>query len=662
MKNKNKSKEQNKTVSASGSEKSFGGAKDYSIWFLGFALLLTLIGYIPAFSAGFVEWDDQDYVSKNQIIRSFSDFGKFFTTIIQGNFHPLTMISLAINYAISGENPFSYHLFNVILHLINVFLVYRFVMKLTGNNAFVAFTTAILFGIHPMHVESVAWISERKDVLYTVFFLPGLISYINYVDQNSRKHYIYTFIWFALSLLSKPAAIIFPAVLFTLDFYRQRKLTGSLIVEKLPFLAFSVILVLVTMHQQKAAGATPLTEVYGYAKRIYFPFYGYMMYFVKMIWPFSLSAFYPFPPINEELSNAFKFSPLFFIATALLCLKTWRTQREITFGFGFYFVNLLLVLQLFMFGSAIISDRYTYIPYIGLFFLIGWLMDKVLKLKTSTAYSIICGISILLCFLCYRQAASWHSTATLWDHAIKYFPSAKALTNRAYLYQKEGVFDKAIEYYNRSLKLNVIDKEVFFNLGLIYFNQNLDSLAIAHYNKALELKPDYVDALNGRGAVYARQGKNDLARIDFDKVKEIDPNYDQAYKNKAAAYFQEKNYAMAIETYKEYLKIRPKDAEAYGNLCATYLNKGDNQEAITACEEAIKLDPKYKGAYMNLGTAYVNLKQYQAALPPLTKSFELDSTNEENLKFLSLCYINMGDTAKAYSFFEMAERMRAMKK
>ncbi len=658
MKNKNKARDQKQVSIQSQTGILNTQEQDYSIWLIGFALLLTLIAYIPSFSAEFVNWDDQDYVSNNQVVKNIFDFGKFFTTTVQGNYHPLTMISLAINHAISGEDPFSYHLFNVIFHLINVLLVFKFILKLSNGNTFIAFTTAIWFGVHPMHVESVAWVSERKDVLYTLFFLLGLMSYLNYIQDHSRKQYIYTFIWFILSLASKPAAIIFPAVLFVLDYYRKRPFSISIITEKIPLFVFSAILVYITLKHQTAAGATPMSEVYGFAKRMFFPFYGYMMYLSRLVLPIHIAAFYPFPPINEELSKSYLLSPLVFLITLIICIRTWRSHREVTFGFGFYFINLVLVLQFFIVGSAIIADRYTYVPYIGLFFLIGWFIHQVLKLKVTTAYTLVGVISIVFCFMSYNQAGAWKNTAALWDNAIENYVSAKALTNRAYLFQQEKQFDKAIEYYNRSLKLNVIDKEVYLNLGSIYFQQNKDSLSLMHYNEALRLKPDYLDALNGRGALYAKQGKSDLALADFNKVHELNPNYEQAYKNKAAAFFQDKKYDLAINEYKAYLNIQKNDAEAFANLGVSYLNKGSNQEAIEACEQAVKLDPKYAGAYTNMGAAYINLKQYPKALEYLNTSFKLDSTNEDNLKFLSLTYLNMGDTVKALSIFEYANKLK----
>ena len=631
---------------------------DYSKWFIVIALLLTLIAYIPAFSANFVNWDDPDYVINNLMIRSFSDFGKFFTTTVQGNYHPLTMISLAINYAISGNNAFSYHAFNVLFHLANVFLVYKLISRLSFNNVFIAFTVAILFGVHPMHVESVAWVSERKDVLYSMFFLLGLISYLKYLDQNSRKHFIYTLIWFALSILSKPAAIVFPGVLFALDYYRKRELSISLFLEKIPFLLLSLVLVFLTMKEQTAVGATPLTEVYDFKTRIFFPFYGYMMYIVKMIWPFNLSAFYPFLPLNTALPLSYLISPVVFIAMLFICFKTWKTQREITFGFGFYFINLILVSQIFLFGSAIIADRYTYMPYVGLFFLIGWAIDQKLKLKTLSAYMFIIVLSLIFTFLSFRQASTWKNTASLWDSAINNHPSSKAYKSRAQLFQQEGDVDKAIEYYHKLIAINVNDEGAYHNLGVIYFNQGKDSLSLINFNAALNLKPDYEAALNSRGALYARQGKNDLAYADFDKVGQLNPNFDQAHKNKAGVYFQQNKFDLAIEEYKQYLIINKNDADAYAYLGASFLNTGANEEAIKAFEQVVIINPRNFGAYINLATAHININQYPKAVNYLNTAYELDSTNENNLKALSKAYLSMGDTAKAYSLYETASRLK----
>jgi hypothetical protein len=349
--------------------------KQVWIW-IGIALACTLIAYLPAFHAGFVNWDDDDYVVKNFLIRDLSNLKALITTPVQGNYHPLTMISLAINYAISELDPSSYHLFNIVLHLLNVLLVFRLVFQLSKENTLIAFTCALLFGVHPMHVESVAWVSERKDVVFTFFFLLGLMSYLKYSDANSNneksgassRYYVLSLLFLVLSLSAKPAAVVFPVLLLCFDFLRGRKFALKLIIEKIPYFILALVFGLLTMQAQKTIGATGIEGFYSFGSRMFFGFYGYMMYFVKLIAPFDLAAFIPYPAVNQSLPIAYLISPLFFLLTLVLCIRTWKKYREITFAFAFYLVNLILVLQFIPVGSAIIADRYTYVPYIGILY------------------------------------------------------------------------------------------------------------------------------------------------------------------------------------------------------------------------------------------------------------------------------------------------------
>src|SRR6266404_6916919 len=241
-------------------------------WAVPAILLVTFLAFIPALNAGFVNLDDNDYVTNNALLKNISDLKLLLTTPVQGNYHPLTMLSLFFNYMISGENAWSYHLFNLLFHLINCFLVFRLVLLLSNRNIVIAFTTAVLFGIHPMHVESVAWVSERKDVLYALFFLAGLISYTKYIDTSSGKHYVLTIVFLILSLLSKPAAVIFPLALFCIDLLRNRRINSKLFIEKIPFFILALALGILTMLGQKEAGATGLAP-FTMGTKILFGFY-----------------------------------------------------------------------------------------------------------------------------------------------------------------------------------------------------------------------------------------------------------------------------------------------------------------------------------------------------------------------------------------------------
>jgi tetratricopeptide (TPR) repeat protein len=566
------------------------------VWMIPAILLITIIAYIPVFNAQFVTLDDGDYVTNNYMLKDLSHLKDLLTTTVQGNYHPLTMLSLAFNYQLSGMEGWSYHILNLLLHLLNCILVFRFVFLLTNRNVFISFTTALLFGIHPMHVESVAWISERKDVLYAVFFLLGLISYTRFVDTASKKQYWLSVIFLILALLSKPAAVIFPLAIFCIDLLRKRKLNFNLIWEKTPFFILALAGGIGTLLAQRAAEATGHVS-YGYVWPVLFGFYGIMMYIIKLILPFGLAAFYPFPAINENLGAEYYFAPLFFIGLAVLFYYGLKKNRLLSFGISFYIVNLLLVLQFLPVGSAIIADRYTYIPYIGLFLIVGWSIEQLAKKKMTTAYAMLFFLAVIFAALTFRQARTWHDGATLWDQAIQTHPSSKAYANRALLFRKEKNYPKAIEYYRQALRLNKIDHEAFSNLANVYFDLDKPDSAFLYYNKALSLKPDYVPALDNMGAMFAKTGEM-MKRPDYfdsavhylSKAIAIKPDYKTAYSNRAATYMNLQRYEEAIKDFEKYLLYEPKSADIYNSIGVCYQRLEKYPESLTAYNKAIELN------------------------------------------------------------------------
>jgi tetratricopeptide (TPR) repeat protein len=574
-------------------------------------LLFTFIAYLPALKAGFVNWDDPDYVNVQIYRQGFSNLKTLITTPVQGNYHPLTMISLALNYSISGMNAWSYHLVNLLLHLINCILVFRFALLLSNKNTLIAFVTAILFGIHPMHVESVAWVTERKDVLYGLFFIAGLISYTKYTDTGNRKQYIITLTFLILALLSKPAAVIFPLVLFCIDLLRRRKLALKLFVEKIPFFILPLILGFITFLAQKEKGAMDI-YVFSIGTRILMGFYGIMMYVIKMIIPINLSPFYPYAPINQSLPTEYYLAPLFFVALAIMCIYSWKRNRVVAFGIIFYVINLLLVVQFLPVGSAIIADRYTYIPYIGLFFILGWLINRFVKGNMYRAYYIIIPVAILFSFLTYQQSAVWNDSASLWDHAIKINPNSRAYDNRARLFNDEKDFTRALEYYTEALKLNAIDKEAYTNRGNIYFNSKKLDLAYQDYKKALSIDTGYYSALDNLGALLAMRGQYDSALAYLNHALSIKPDYISSYRNRGLTFMELKRYNEAINDFESFLKYQPGDPDIYNAIGICYRSKENYQESVVVINKAlaIKQDPHF---YLNRSYCYYGLKNFEQA-------------------------------------------------
>jgi tetratricopeptide (TPR) repeat protein len=609
-------------------------------WHIPLILIITFIIYIPALSAGFVNWDDPDYVGGNSyLIRDLSRLPELLITPVQGNHHPLTMFSLALNFAISGEDEWSYHLFNLIFHLVNCFLVYRLAFLLSKSNPLIALVTSILFAIHPLHVESVAWISERKDVLYALFFIAGHITYTKYIDESSKKQYWLTLLFVILSLMSKPAAVIFPVSLFCIDILRRRQFSFKLIVEKIPFFIPAIILGLLTVIEQKTVGATG-EEYFGLAKNILFGFYGILMYFVKMIIPYELSAFYPFPPLNEKLSAVYYVAPLFTVLLAAVTYFTWKKYRFVAFGISFYIANLLLVLQIFSVGSAVIAERYTYVPYIGLFFIAGCLLDRFAKGKLWKAYALLAPVTIIFSILSFLQVKTWKSGETLWDNVIKHQPCSRAYSARATLFRRDANklkaeadqarntkreqeatlkyaeanknYQQAINYYTEAVKINAIDHESYNNRANIYMDQNNFNAAIVDYKQALVVKPDYYVAFDNMGALYARRGMYDSALYYFTKTLEQKPDYKPTYSNRAITLMSLKRYEEAIKDWQRFLSYQPNDPDVTNTIGECYRILGKNQEALGFINTAIQLYPRPE-YFLNRAYTYKNLNNIESA-------------------------------------------------
>ena len=534
-----------------------------------------------------MNWDDGVYVAGNQMIRSLSNIGKMITTPVQGNYHPLTMISLAINYSISGLETGSYHILNTLIHVLNTILVFWFVWKLTRENLVISYTAALLFGVHPMHVESVAWVTERKDVLYAFFFLLGLIAYIRYLDSNKRSALFASVGCLVLSLASKPAAIVFPLALFTIDFFRARKLSVSTVTEKIPFIVLAAIIAFLTLGAQSSAGATDNTDIFPLSQRFFFGFYSFMTYTWKMLVPIDLSAFYPMPLNNQPLDLSYMLSPLFFVAVAAAVFFTYKKTPIIAWGLGFFFVNLILILQFKVVGSAIVAERYTYVPYIGLFVIVGWAVQQLFAKNQQVALSVVSCLGIVFSVISYNQAGTWKNSASLWDNAIAHQPSARAYHSRANLLREERKLDEALKYYNEAIQLNNSDHEQFCNRANVLADQGHDSLALLDYNRALEIKPNFAIALDNRGSLYIRMKRYDDALRDFNRALEIKPEQYSAYSNRALVYYNQQRYDDAISEAKIYLSHFPNDPINRNTIGISLHKMGRDEQAIPWFSECI---------------------------------------------------------------------------
>ncbi|MEI7801228.1 MAG: tetratricopeptide repeat protein [Bacteroidota bacterium] len=552
MSKKKKNNPQQQEVSKNKLQKRKTGVTDKKkIWMaLGGILLLTLIAYLPSLSNSFVNLDDDRYVENNQLIRAI-DLKLFFSTFqVMGNYHPLVLFVYSIIYSFVQLDPKVYHLVNLCIHLVNTVLVLYVILELTDVFE-IAVVVSLLFGIHPIHVESVAWVSELKDLMYTAFFLLSLFYYIRYIKNDfKRKFFILSILFFFLSVLSKGMGVSLSIVLLLIDYFMGRKFNAKIFIEKIPFLILSVIFGLVAIKAQQALGAVQDIALFSIPQRLVFACYGFITYIWKLIIPVQLSAYYPYPAkTGESIPAMFYGYPLIVIALLTAVYFSIKKSNKVFFGIGFYAVTVALVLQLIPVGGAIIADRYSYIPSIGILLLFAYGLYELYK---STAYKTI-GTALLVLmtgcytYMTYQRTQVWKDGMTLWSDVIdKGNEVALAYNNRGVLYKQEGELDKAMKDYKHSLQLNPVNEDTWSNIGLIFWQEGLkrpnqkqmfNDTAMYYLNKAISINPEFSTAYSNRGSVRSTMGDSNGALEDYTKSIQLDPNFNDAYYNRGIVYY-----------------------------------------------------------------------------------------------------------------------------
>lgn len=584
--------------------------------------------YFPGLQNGFTNWDDVAYISNNKLIQdlSFEKIPLFFTEPVVGNFHPLTMFSLAIDYNFLGTEPFYFHLHNTLLHIFNTLLVFVFIYLLSNKNVFVAFFTALVFGVHPMHVESVAWASERKDVLYSFYFLLGLISYLKYYDDVKWKKFGIPLLFFVLSGMAKSAAVVFPLVLVLIDLFKRKKIEQKLLTEKALFFIVAITFGLLAIYTQKDAGALSDLGRRTIGERIVFGSYGFVFYIAKYFIPLKLTAIYQIPAEIPDYYRACAFVVFPFLG--FLFYKIYKgTQNRYILGMMFYFLTLILVLQIVSVGYAVVAERYTYIPYIGLGFITFLYLDKYIKKSGSKKFVILMSVFVLGIFgmMAQNRVKVWENSETLWNDALKTdITNHTAYNNLGNYFTTDSTYDKAIYYFSRAIKAKPNFYLAFINRGAIYFEQKKYQEALNDFNQVVAL-----GGANDR-IVRARQVCMQKLGITEDKLAGQLPtppgstgSADAAF-NRGMVLYNQKKYSEAIPLFKQAIENDDAyDFASYQNigLALKYLDR--NAEAIFYFDEAIKLKPNSFMVYYHRGLANFNLGEYEKALNDYSTSIKL---------------------------------------
>ncbi|HOY31625.1 MAG TPA: tetratricopeptide repeat protein [Bacteroidales bacterium] len=541
------------------------------------ALLCTAL-YFPALTFSIDVWDDPYYVTENLTIRSFSNLGELFTNSFVGNYQPVTILSYMIEYAIVKNSPFLYHLDNMLLHIINAVLCFLLITKL-AKNSHTGFVAGVLFAVHPLHIESVAWISQRKDLLYCLFYFLSIIFYLSYKEKNATKYLLISLVMFVLSCLSKGMAIVLPLTLILIDFSFGKKFTIRSQANKIPFILISIILGILAVAIQKESGAVGFTskDIFSAGEKFFFVNYSHFFYIWKMILPFHLSGLYPYPMQTGSLPVIFYLSAAFNLLILAGVIFSLRYSRKILFGYGFYLINVIMILQILSVGSAIAADRYFYVASAGLFYLAGIGISKISELQLFKkikyfSFIILAFITVYFSVISFTRMPVWKNSGTFWTDVT----------------QKHPEIDVA-----------------WFNAGAYYFSNKQYDESLRYFDRAIAINPENLRALEVRSAILSDKKNFQGALNDYLKIIEIDSNKADAYSKAGEIYGKYLNdIEKSIYFLTKAVAKNPRDERACCNLGVAYSIKADHDHALNYFLMAYHINPDDPTICSNLSTLY----------------------------------------------------------
>lgn len=623
---------------------------------------VTFITFLPTLFCQFTNLDDQYYILDNPDIKglTFKFLKTMFTNYYVGNYEPIAMLTYAIEYKIAGLSPFIYHFTNFVLHLLNTFLVFIFIRKLSGNNL-IAALTSILFGIHPLHLESVAWVSERKDVLYAFFYIAGLVSWLRFRESKDWKIYVLTLMLFLFSCMSKAMAVWFTLVLILIDFLLDKNISFKLLINKIPFFIISAFFGLLAIHVQKVQGASTFINnvggIYSTVHKIFLANYSLFFYFYKMLIPSGLAVIHPYPNIFDgRLPLIYYIAPVVNIVIFGLVIFSLKYSRKVVFGYLFFFVNIFQVLQVLSIGSAIAADRYFYISSIGIFYFIAvgfngiYSNPKYAGLRQFLLF-IASSVIIVYAIITFNRVHVWKNSGELWTDMIKTYPN-----NELPYFNRGGYY---FELKQKDLALNdftsAIDKypkytgAIVARLTLLLEKKDNDK-AIQDLSRLIELVPGKSEYYIRQGILYRETQQNKLAMEDFEKAMKIDPTNFACYMNIAIQQCIDGKFDMASKNFNKAIELSPKTAELYSNRGNMYTMMNNPQKAIEDYTRSLSMDSTLTFAYLYRAFLYFDMKEYDKASHDLKIVLRKEPNNPNaNLK-MSLIYTNLNDKKNALEY------------
>lgn len=682
------------------------------MFFVYFLLVVgILIVYGQVINQNFINVDDSLYVTQNPHIQNGFTLNNFFwafTTTNAANWHPLTWLSFMSDYEIYGLRAGGYHFTNLLFHIFNTLLLLFVFNKLTGA-FYRSIFVAALFAFHPLHVEAVAWVSARKDVLSAFFWLLTIWAYTFYVTRPEAKRYFLVFTFFALGLMAKPMVVTLPFVLLLIDYwplnrfdnnrtannhkeFKQcgdfiahteapaiRKTAGTaiynkislpnavvdlwqnikqktiilLILEKIPLFILTILSCIITYIAQKHAGAVASADVFPLDIRMINAIVSYGGYIGRTLWPNDLSVYYPHPGI-WPFGKVF-LSWCFLLISSLLVLFSSRRYPYVAVGWLWYLGTLVPVIGLVQVGDQAMADRYTYIPLIGLFIMIAWGVPDIIR-RLPYRRVILGFISFLvivaLSILSWQRCQLWGDKVALWDDALKHNKSAFVYNIRGLGYADQGQYKRAIEDFNAAVAIKPDHAEAINNRANVYVAIGQYEQALRDFNYALRLKPHYADNYYNRGILYLKINRFDLAIDDFTMAIRIEPDMADAFNNRGVTFLVKRQYEKAFADFIKTLQINQNNAQAYYNRGTIYNIHKQYGLAIEDFNKALKIKPDYAAAYFNMGLALSAQGKFAGAINSYENTLRIQPKNIDALKNQAIILKKMKRFAEANDKFK----------
>jgi hypothetical protein len=639
-----KSSAQRKIVVASSEQAVLADIPDYKLKFVRkhpvtiicvFLTIAICSVYLQVKDHQFIKYDDEKYVTENSHVLSGLNLENIkwaFTNVYAANWHPLTWISHMMDVNIFGMNPGMHHLTNVIFHVLNSILLLIVLNQMTGA-LWRSAAVATLFALHPLHVESVAWIAERKDVLSTFFWMLTMLAYHRYVGSRTISKYLLMILFFGLGLMAKPMLVTLPFVLLLLDFWplKREELNlkinpQRLILEKVPLMIMALAASRVTFYAQSIGGAVNPLDRVNFASRIQNVIISYVVYLWKMIWPLNLAVFYPYPKQISILTVAMCF--LLLIAITVIVVMSARKLPYLITGWFWYLGTLVPVIGIVQVGIQSMADRYTYIPLIGIFVMIAWGIPELLDKRQFKKIALVTltGIVIPILIVCsWRQVGYWKSNNTLFKHDLDVtVNNVMAHNNLGVSFYEEKNYNDSFYQFQECLKIDPKYFDAYIGLGNIKLMEDSFDEAISYYSKAEKIDPNRAEVYNGLGVANIKKGYIHKGINYLQKSVLMDSNYSFAIKNLENAKTLQIRH---ISELKSLLLLQPENLELYYKLVSIYSDIQDYPDALSMLQKMRLLQPGNPEIYYNIACIYAKQNKVDESISWLKQAIEKGFNN-----------------------------------